>query len=66
MALRVLEKVQILTEWLWLDLFLFFLSRFNDDLHYLHTQYCRRINPHGATVSFTLLSTPRFPSYSLC
>ncbi len=41
--------------------FLFFLSRSNDDLHFLHTQNCCRINPHGATVSFTLLGTPVFP-----
>jgi hypothetical protein len=41
--------------------FLFFLSISNDDLHFLHTQNCRRINPHGATVSFTLLGTPVFP-----
>ncbi len=33
----------------------------DDDLHFLHTQNCCRINPHGATVSFTLLCTPVFP-----
>ncbi len=61
MALRVLEKVQILPERLGLDFFYFFLSRSNDDPHFLPKQNCRRINPHGATVSFTLLGTPVFP-----
>jgi hypothetical protein len=31
------------------------------NLHFLHTLNCCRINPHGATVSFTLLGTPVFP-----
>jgi hypothetical protein len=61
MALRVSEKVQILPERHGLDFFIFFLSRCNDDLHFLHTKNCRRINPKGATVSFTLLGTPVFP-----
>jgi hypothetical protein len=61
MALPVLEKVQILPERLGLDFFSFFLSRSNDDLHFLHTQNYCRINPHGATVSFTLLGIPVFP-----
>jgi hypothetical protein len=62
MALRVLEKVQILPERLWLHFFfLFFLSRSHDDLHFLHTQSCCRINPYGATVSLTLLGVLVFP-----
>jgi hypothetical protein len=65
MALHVLEKVQILPERLGLDFFLYFLSRSNDDLHFLPTQNCCRINPHGATVSFTLLGTPVFPHMRL-
>jgi hypothetical protein len=61
MALRVLEKLQILPERLGLDFFVFFLSRSNDDLHFLHKQNCCRIIPHGATVSFTLWGPPVFP-----
>jgi hypothetical protein len=66
MALRVLEKVQMLPERLGLDFFLFFLILSNNNLHFLRTQSCCMINPHGSTVSFTLLGTPRFPSFAPC
>lgn len=46
MVLRVLEKG--------LDFFLFFLSTSMHNLHLLYTWSFRRINPHGATVSFSL------------
>ncbi len=41
--------------------FLLFLSRSNNDLHFLRTQNCCRINPHGATVSFIYQVHPVFP-----
>ena len=55
------RKNAITLEPLGLDFFLFSLSRSNDDLHFFYTWSCRRINPHGATVSFSLLGTPVFP-----
>ena len=55
------RKNAITLEPLGLDFFLFSLSRSNDDLHFFYTWSCRRINPHGATVSFSLLGTLTFP-----
>jgi hypothetical protein len=71
MALRVLEKVQILTELLGPDFF--FLSRSNDDLHFLHTQSCRfPIFPHMRRVKYGVFKNRqkilkiKLKSFSLC
>jgi hypothetical protein len=46
----------------WTRFFSFFpWVELNDDLHFVYTWSLRKINPHGATVSFTLLGTPVFP-----